>query len=111
MFHIRTTKTASGATAVQVVRYRYRNRVVVKHIGSAHSETDIASLKKIAAQWIRQAIPQLPLRCDFCAALDLSLTFVIQSIYKDLYLELLPDGGVARTTRLETWSESPKEIW
>lgn len=58
MFHVRTTKTASGATAVQVVQYRLRKRIVVKHIGSAHTDEDLASLKKIAAQWIEQAIPQ-----------------------------------------------------
>ncbi len=58
MFHIRTTKTASGATAVQVVRYRYRKMVILKHIGSAHTGEDIASLRNIAAQWIRQALPQ-----------------------------------------------------
>ena len=54
MFHVRTTKTASGATAVQVVRYRYRKMVVLKHLGSAHTEEDVASLKNIAAQWIEQ---------------------------------------------------------
>jgi len=105
MFHIRTTKTASGATAVQVVRYRYRNRVVAKHIGSAHSEKDIASLKKIAAQWIRQAIPQPPLfppekqwtplplvSTDQLRNLGFHHTFAYETLTKLLRL-FYPDGG------------------
>jgi len=58
MFHIRTAITASGATAVQVIRYRYRKRIVLKHIGSAHTKEDLASLKKIAAQWIERETRQ-----------------------------------------------------
>ncbi len=58
MFHIRTTKTASGATAMQVVRYRYRKMVVLKHLGSAHTKEGVASLKNIAAQWIEQETHQ-----------------------------------------------------
>lgn len=58
MFHVRTTTTASGATAVQIVRYRSRKRIVIKHIGSAHTKEDIASLKKIAVQWIEQTTHQ-----------------------------------------------------
>lgn len=54
MFHIRTATTISGATAVQVIRYLYRKRIVVKHIGSAHTKEDLASLKKIAIRWIEQ---------------------------------------------------------
>ncbi|KKR33305.1 MAG: Transposase IS4 family protein [Candidatus Gottesmanbacteria bacterium GW2011_GWC2_39_8] len=58
MFHIRTTKTASGATAVQVVKYLLRKRIVVKHLGSAHTDEDLGSLKKIAARWIEKATRQ-----------------------------------------------------
>lgn len=35
---IRKTRTASGATAVQVVRYESRCCIVVKHMGSAHDD-------------------------------------------------------------------------
>ena len=58
MFHVRTAITASGATAVQVVRYRYRKRLVIKHIGSAHTKEDLAALKRIATQWIEQELHQ-----------------------------------------------------
>ncbi len=58
MLHVRTTTTASGATAVQVIRYLYRRRIIVKHIGSAHNPEDLTSLKKIASQWIEHAFHQ-----------------------------------------------------
>jgi hypothetical protein len=35
---VRKTRTASGATAVQVVRYEGRRCNLVKHMGSAHDD-------------------------------------------------------------------------
>jgi len=58
MYHIRTTKTSSAATAVQVVRYVNRKLVVAKHIGSAHSEEELLSLKEAAALWIEKESKQ-----------------------------------------------------
>ena len=52
MLHIRTTKTSSKATAVQVVEYVRRKMIILIHIGNAHSEEEILSLKKIASEWI-----------------------------------------------------------
>ena len=37
---IRKVKTASGATAVQVVRNEGKKRAIIKHLGSAHSERE-----------------------------------------------------------------------
>jgi len=64
MFHIRKTKTQSGKTAVQVVRYQQRRLIVVKHIGSSDSEIDLASLYDRARQWIGQASKQYKLFSD-----------------------------------------------
>src|SRR6266566_4053281 len=58
MFYVRTATTASGATAVQVVRYRYRKMLILKHFGSARTKEDLASLKQIATQWIEQETRQ-----------------------------------------------------
>lgn len=58
MFHVRTTSTTSGSTAVQVIRYSFRKRIVIKHIGSAHSEEEIVSLKQIAHRWIETTTKQ-----------------------------------------------------
>ena len=51
MASIRTTKTASGATAVQVVRYSHRRVEVLKHLGSAHDQEGIDRLKERARVW------------------------------------------------------------
>ena len=58
MFHIRTIKTASSSEAVQVIRYLNRKRIVVKHIGSAHNQEELASLKQTAQKWIDQETKQ-----------------------------------------------------
>lgn len=55
---IRKTKTASGAIAVQVVRYENRKVVVMKHIGSAATNDEIGALVESAAAWIEQETPQ-----------------------------------------------------
>lgn len=56
MLHVRTTKTASSATAVQVVRYDGKNTIVVKHIGSAETKADIQLLKEAASHFIREKL-------------------------------------------------------
>lgn len=58
MFHIRTTKTASNSIAVQVVRYKNRKLIVVKHLGSARHNDEIQNLKEAAQQWIEKETKQ-----------------------------------------------------
>jgi transposase len=58
MFTIRKTKTASGATAIQIVRYEQRKKIIVKHIGSAHTANELASLREIAEAWIEKETAQ-----------------------------------------------------
>jgi transposase len=61
MLHIRIVRTASGANAVQVVYYRNRKRVIFKHIGSANSVQELASLKLVAEDVISNFSPEIPL--------------------------------------------------
>jgi len=61
MLYTRTTRTASGATAVQVVRYQKRQVKVVKHFGSAHDKESLAALKLLAVEWIETQTQQLTL--------------------------------------------------
>lgn len=61
MYHIRTTKTPSKATAVQIVRYENRKLIVAAHIGSSHNEEELIALKKAAALWIEKESKQHPL--------------------------------------------------
>lgn len=58
MLYIRTTKTTSGSTAVQVVRYHKRKKIVVVHIGSARNSQELHALKQAATAWIEKAYKQ-----------------------------------------------------
>lgn len=57
-YHIRTTKTASSATAVQVVKYDNRKMVILAHIGSARNDDELMALKTEATNWIKSNQPQ-----------------------------------------------------
>lgn len=54
MFHIRTTKTGSFSTAIQVVRYSSGRAIIIKHIGSAHDKSQLALLKHQAEEYIEK---------------------------------------------------------
>lgn len=57
MASIRKTRTASGATAVQVVRYVNRRVVVLKHVGSAHDQAGIDQLVRHGLAWYEAQAP------------------------------------------------------
>ena len=50
MAYVRTLKTSSGATAVQIVWSFRRGSRSIEHLGSAHDEIDLAALKAAAAE-------------------------------------------------------------
>jgi hypothetical protein len=50
--YVRTVKTASGATAVQVVWCSRRGTRDIEHLGSAHDEAELGALKAAAVQRI-----------------------------------------------------------
>jgi len=56
MLHIRTTKTASASTAVQIVRYDGKRTIVVKHFGSAKTQEEIKLLKEAAVNFITEQL-------------------------------------------------------
>jgi hypothetical protein len=57
--YVRTVKTSSGATAVQIVWSFRRGSRKIEHIGSAHDDAEIEALK--AAAWQRLAAGQMEL--------------------------------------------------
>ena len=61
MASIRKTKTSSGATAIQVVKYVNRKIVILKHIGSAHSPDEIEALVESAEHWLTRKTSQASL--------------------------------------------------
>jgi len=65
---IRTTKTASGATAVQVVEYSRGETRILKHVGSARSAEAIAALRAHAKRFMDGLSGQPSLFSDFPAS-------------------------------------------
>jgi hypothetical protein len=61
---IRVVKTISKAQAVQVVRYQNNKRIVLQHIGSAHSEEALNDLMILAEEWIKDNTSQLSIFPD-----------------------------------------------
>jgi len=61
MLRIRTTKTASGKTAVQAVRRHHQKTIVVKHFGSADNNSELKKLHVLADQYIIRASQTKPL--------------------------------------------------
>lgn len=61
---IRVVKTSSNAKAVQVVNYQNNKRVILKHIGSAHSDETLKELMILAKEWINDYTGQLSIFPD-----------------------------------------------
>ncbi len=92
MLYIRTTKTASGATAVQIVRYQNRKKVIVLHIGSAHTKQELKELTQTATEWVERNTKQKSLfpktqpsaliALDKCQYLGFRYALVYESLQK-----------------------------
>lgn len=52
MLKIRTTKISYGNTVVQVVNHYNQKTKVVRHIGTAKTETELGQLKQLVYQYI-----------------------------------------------------------
>jgi hypothetical protein len=59
--YVRTVKTSSGATAVQIVWSSRRGSRSIEHLGSAHDEAGLAALKAAAAQRLAAGQAELDL--------------------------------------------------
>lgn len=59
MFKVRTTKTGSGHTAVQVVSRRHQKTDIVKHIGTAHDREELNHLIQLANQYLSAGPPNV----------------------------------------------------
>ena len=61
MAYVRTVKTSSGATAVQIVWKYHRGAREIEHLGSAHTLAEVELLQVAAAQRIAAGQDELPL--------------------------------------------------
>ncbi len=67
MAYVRTVKTASGATAVQIVHSSRRGARKIEHLGSAHNKGELEALKAAAVQRLAAGQGQLDLGLDIDA--------------------------------------------
>lgn len=68
MAYVRTVKTASGATAVQIVHSTRRGSRSIEHLGSAHDEQEVEALKAAARQRLAQGQGEFDLGLDAAAS-------------------------------------------
>ncbi len=68
MPYVRTVKTASGATAVQIVYSWHRGSREIEHVGSAHDDVELELLKAAARQRLAAGQGELDLGLDTGAA-------------------------------------------
>ena len=61
---IRIVKTASNAKAVQIVSYQNNKRVILKHIGSSHTENGLNDLLVCAQEWMKDYSQQSSIFSD-----------------------------------------------
>ena len=61
---IRIITTASKARAVQVIRYQDNKRIILQHMGSAHTQEALDELIVMAEEWIRAFSEQLSIFPD-----------------------------------------------
>ena len=64
---LRKVRTASGAVAVQIVEKKHGQRRIVEHLGSAHSQAELAALVEIGTQKLNVGQEQLDLGLDGAA--------------------------------------------
>ena len=68
MAYVRTVKTSSGATAVQIVHSSRRSSRTIEHLGSAHDDQELEALKVVAAQRLIGGQDELDLGLEAVAA-------------------------------------------
>ena len=100
MPYVRTVKTASGATAVQIVYSFHRGSRDIDHIGSAHDDAELELLKAAARQRLAAGQGELDLGLDAVAAggdevfRDLVLARIIEPTSKLDAARVLEEAGV-----------------
>jgi hypothetical protein len=66
--YVRTVRTGSGATAVQIVHGSRRGARDIEHLGSAHDEQAVEALKAVARQRLTGGQGKLELGLDATVA-------------------------------------------
>ncbi len=89
---IRVVKTGSKARAVQVLRYQNNKRIILQHMGSAHTDIALNDLILMAEEWIKDYAAQLSifpdedpnklLHLNHCKFIGVKYHFFNEQLYK-----------------------------
>ena len=90
---LRKVKTASGAIAVQIARRENRRDVVVEHLGSAHTEAELAALMLAGRRKLEEGQETLELGLE--PGIDPAVPAVVQSTRSQLLIDVLAAGWVS----------------
>ena len=91
MAFIRKVKTQSGAIAVQIVHKNYGQVTRIDHIGSAHSQVELAALTTLAKQRLLSA--QQSLFPDAVSPLQIQLKQSYSSLLSQSYTGNINNSG------------------
>ncbi len=84
---LRKVRTASGAVAVQIVEKKHGQRRIVEHLGSAHSQAELAALVEVGTRKLNVGQEQLDLGLDERGAP--AGTAVVESSRSQLLIEVI----------------------
>jgi hypothetical protein len=101
---VRKVKTASGATAVQIVEKRNGQRRILEHVGSAHDEAELAVLVSAAQQRLHgvqdmlelEPVPRVSAGPVVEQAASRLLCQVLEGAYRQLGFGVIGDDMFAR---------------
>jgi hypothetical protein len=97
--YLRTVKTTSGATAVQIVHSSRQGSRDIEHLGSAHDEAELELLKAAARQRLAAGQGELDLGLDAGSAGPLPITASRMGCLLDALEHVYRVLGLAEATR------------
>jgi hypothetical protein len=117
--YVRTVKTKSGATAVQIVWSSQRGSRETEHLGSAHDDAGLETLKAAARQRIAAGQAELDLGLETAVGEDevfrrLVLARIIEPVSKPGSIRVLEEAGVpppSYRTIERRLPEYAQEVW
>lgn len=88
---LRRVKTASGAVAVQIVEKKHGTRRILEHLGSAHSEAEVAALMLVGREKLAAGQPVLDFN-DHCDGRPSAAGAVVAGQASRLLVEVIRDS-------------------
>lgn len=89
---VRKVRTASGATAVQIAEKHHGVRRILEHLGSAHTEADLAVLMQVARDKLNEGQQVLDIELPGTESAPATSGAVATGSAAQVLWEVLPDA-------------------